>query len=134
MAPPSSVTLHLGDGLWFSSLCSPWPRPASRRVCVPEGPPLSQVLLLREGGDGSLPSRGPLGFLTPSGPPPTPHPRPAPPAARHISTCLTLRGCGMGRLSSLSAAISMKKGFRIRICLGLTSQMRGGCFQKPFRT
>lgn len=28
----------------------------------------------------------------------------------------------------------MKKGLRIRTCLGLTSQMRGGCFQKPFRT
>lgn len=40
----------------------------------------------------------------------------------------------MGRFSSLSAAISMKKGLRIRTCLGLTSQIRGGCFQKPFRT
>lgn len=40
----------------------------------------------------------------------------------------------MGRPRSLSAAISIKKGLRIRICLGLTSQMRGGCFQKPLRT
>lgn len=47
---------------------------------------------------------------------------------------LILCGCCMERLSSLSAAISMKKGVRIRICMGLTSQMKGGYFQKPFHT
>lgn len=67
------------------------------------------------------------------------HPQPQlPPLAwschQLVTTCLIFRGCCMGRLRSLSAAISIKKGFRIRICLGLTSQMRGGCFQKPFRT
>lgn len=65
------------------------------------------------------------------------HPQPQPPpllGQQPVTTCLIFRGCCMGRLRSLSAAISIKKGFRIRICLGLTSQMRGGCFQKPFRT
>lgn len=136
MALPELFTLEMA---WGSQVCAvpSLGRLTHARACVcvcPKVPRPSQVRLLWE--LMALSSLwGLSGFLTLSGPPHLlPTCAPAPLAARHISTCLTLRGCGMGRLSSLSAAISMKKGFRIRICLGLTSQMSGGCFQKPFRT